>query len=316
MDLSGIIVSWNAKDYLRKCLEAVKKESSGLSCEWIVVDNASLDGSPDMIKAEFPDIELIENKENVGFAKANNQAIKKSKARYVLLLNPDTVLLDGCLTKMRDFMDRHPDAGAAGCKSLNTDGGVDFFRSGKRFPTPLSKFFMDMHLDRMFPRTKFFGKYAMAGWDRSDVREIDVLSGAFLFIRRETIQDVGLLDERFFLLAEDVDWCRRIKAKNWKIFFNPEAKIIHHGGRSIDQVKITRLKNAIFSNLLYFQKHNNRFDCLSFRILSAVSHLFKAVKWFLKFLFSKQRGLAFKNLRSYFQAIFFSFTVTTGFRGS
>lgn len=308
LDLSIIIVNWNAKEYLRDCLASIfDKENSGISFEVFMVDNASSDGSVVMTNHEFPLVKAISNNRNVGFSKANNQAIILSRGRYVLLLNPDTVVLSGCLQKMLDFMDNHPETGAAGCKILNTDGEVDYFGSARRFPTPLTKFFFETHMDKTFPRSKLFGKYSMTDWARNDVREIDVLTGAFMFVRRETIDDVDLLDEDFFLLAEDIDWCYRIKEKNWKILFNPDAKIIHHLGKSIDQVKLTRLRNAILGNLTYFQKHHNLWDCFSFRVLTSLANLLKMIIWINKLIFSKNRRLALDNTKSYFQAIFLSF---------
>lgn len=312
LDLSIIIVSWNTKEYLKGCLESVEKEKKELSCEVFVVDNASSDGSSEMVNIEFPQVVLHANEKNVGFAKANNQAIQKSRGKYILLLNPDTVVLDGCLTKLFEFMEKHPDVGASGGRILNPDGEVELFRSAKRFPTPLTKFYVDVHLDKIFPWVRIFGKYAITGWDRDDVREVDVLSGAFMFVRREIIQDVGLLDESFFLLAEDLDWCRRIKQKKWKISFNPEAQIIHYGGKSIDQVKLTRMKNEIHSHLLYFQKHHTGFAVFQYRVLAGFTNLLKTIFWIFKYIFGKNRNQASTNLKTHFQAILYCFLFRTG----
>lgn len=314
LDLSIIIVNWNTKDLLKECLKSIYKETEDILFEIYVVDNASSDGSSKMIKEGFPRVNLIENKKNVGFSIANNQAIKLGKGNYILLLNPDTVVLNRCLEKMLEFMEGHPGVGAAGCKIFDSSGNVDYFRSAKRFPTPFTRFFVDLSLDKMFPKIKLFGKYSMTGWDRNDVREVDVLSGAFMFMRRETIEDVGLLDENFFILAEDIDLCYRIKKNNWKIMFNPDAKIIHHIGQSIDRVKMTRLKNAIYSNLLYFQKHHNAFASLSFRVLTSISNLIKTFKWIGRFLFKGDKSLSASNIRSHLQAFFLCFTTKTGYK--
>lgn len=311
LDVSIIIVNWNTKKYLRECLKSIYKEIKSLPCEVLVVDNASSDGSSDMVKEEFPQALLLMNQENVGFAKANNQSIRECRGKYILLLNPDTVVLDGCIKNMLDFMERHPDVGAAGGRILSPEKEVELFRSAKRFPTPFLKFCVDIHLDRIFPRIKLFGRFSMIGWDRNDEREVDVLSGAFMFVRKKTIEEVGLLDERFFLLAEDVDWCRRIKQKNWKIKFNPKAEIIHSGGKSIDQVKRTRLENDILSHLLYFKKHHGWFACLYFRILSGLTYLIKTAYWIFRLLFRTNRKLALNNSISQFGAMMYSFTVST-----
>lgn len=312
LDLSIIIVSWNTKEYLKGCLKSVEKEKKELSCEVFVVDNASSDGSPEMVKKEFPQVILHANENNVGFARANNQAIQGCRGRYILLLNPDTVVLDSCLKKMFEFMEKHPDVGASGGRILNPEGKVDLFRSAKRFPTPLSKFYVDVHLDKIFPWIRFFGKYAIAGWKRDDVREVDVLSGAFMFVRSETIQDVGLLDESFFLLAEDLDWCRRIKQKNWKISFNPEAQIIHYGGKSIDQIKLTRLKNEIHSHSLYFQKHHRGFAVFQYRVLTGFANFLKTIYWIIRYIFGKNRKQASINLKAHFHSILYCFQFRTG----
>jgi GT2 family glycosyltransferase len=205
-------------------------------------------------------------------------------------------------------MENHPDVGASGGKILNPEGNVEPFRSAKSFPTPLSKFFVDIHLDKIFPGIRFFGRYSLTGWDREDAREVDVLSGAFLFIRKETVENVGLLDERFFLLAEDLDWCRRIKQKDWKIMFNPEVAIIHHGGKSIDQVKLTRIKNEIYSHLLYFRKHHGGFAVLQYRWLAGFTNILKTKYWILRYILGKNRKLSSGNVRAYFRAIGYCFS--------
>lgn len=314
IDLSVIIVNWNTKEYLKECLESLYKEKKHFSIEIFVVDNASSDGSSEMVNVNFPQATLIENDENVGFARANNQAIRECGGKYVLLINPDTVVLGNCLENMLNFMEKHPDAGAAGCKIFNVKGELEPFRTAKRFPTPLTKFYVDMHLDRLFPKIKHFGRYSMVGWDRNDIREIDVLSGAFMFVRRKAIQDVGLLDERFFLLAEDIDWCRRIKQKNWKILLNPYAEIIHHSGKAIDRVKIARLNNAIFSHILYFEKHHKKYASLVFRVLRSITHVCKAAFWLFKLLIGKERKLAWSHSIAHFKAIFYCFSARTGFK--
>ncbi len=315
LDLSIIIVNWNTKKFLRQCLKSVYKEIKSLSCEVFVVDNASSDGSSEMVREEFPQTLLLINDENAGFAKANNQAIRKSKGKHILLLNPDTVVLEGCFKKMLDFMERNPDVGASSGRILNPEGKVEPFRSAKRFPTPLSKFFVGVHLDRVFPWVRLFGRYSMIGWERNDEQEIDVISGAFMFVRRETVEDVGLLDERFFLLAEDLDWCRRIKQKKWKISFNSEAGIIHYGGKSIDQVKLTRLKNEFRSHFIYFRKHHGSLSAFQYRVLAGFTDFLKTFFWVFKYIFGKNRKQALISLKAHFHAIFYCLLFRVGSEG-
>jgi len=305
-DVSIVIVSWNVRRYLKACLESIYENKTDLMLEVYVVDNASSDGSAEMLKSRFPQVTLLENKANVGFAAAGNQAIRESNGRYIFLLNPDCILMKNTIRKMFDFMEKHPDSGASGGRILNPDGEIEAFRTAKRFPTPLTKFFVDVHLDKIFPKVLFFGSYSIGGWSRNEVKEIDVLSGAFMFIRRETIDEVGLLDERFFLLAEDIDWCRRIKQHEWKILFNPEAGIIHYGGKSIDQDKQMRLRNEIFSHSLYFEKHHGRLASFRYNVLSALTNLFKTSYWIFQYVLGNNREMASGNIRAYIRAVFFS----------
>jgi len=314
LDLSVVIVNWNTRSLLEKCLESVLAQAEEISMEVFVVDNASTDGSPEMVCSRFPRVRLLVNETNQGFAKANNRALRLSRGRVIALINPDTVLMDGCLKNMLAFMDAHPEVGAAGGKILNEDGSVDFFRSAKKFPTPLTKFFVDLGLDRLFPCARCFGRYSLAGWDREDVREVDVLSGAFMFVRRETIEEAGMLDEDYFILGEDMDWCRRIKEKGWKILFNPDAAVLHYGGKSIDRVKMTRLRNALFSNLLYFQKHHGSWPALEFRLLLSVTNLLRAAGWIIRLVSGENRKVSWNNAVSHLQAFILCYTMRTGYR--
>ncbi|MCS6859174.1 MAG: glycosyltransferase family 2 protein [Abditibacteriales bacterium] len=255
MDISLIIVNWNGKDFLRECLRSVRAEgarSDAPEMEVIVVDNASTDGSVLMVREEFPEAQLIENAANVGFAAGNNCGLRRCRGRYALLLNSDAQLQANALRALLTFMEAHADAGAAGAMLRYPDGRWQ--PSGRPFPT-LHRFLAEVT-----------GLYARAGGDAhllrnvdpEQVREVDEVSGACLMVRRAAWEQVGLLDENFFLLYEDVDWCRRLKKSGWKIFYVPQARVVHHYGASRRAVSEPVHLAALQSAHYYFAKHHGR----------------------------------------------------------
>ncbi|MCL6431731.1 MAG: glycosyltransferase family 2 protein, partial [Anaerolineae bacterium] len=252
-DLSVVVVNWNAAPLLRSCLESVRDESASVCLEVLVVDNASSDGSVGLIEALFPEVRLIANPENLGFAAANNQAVRQASGRYILLLNPDTRLQPGALRTMVDYMDGHRAVGVLACQLLNADGSVQI--SCSRFPT-LGTVAMDcLGLSRLFPGTRLFAGLKMTYWDHSDERDVDQPSGACLLIRREVWDEIGSLDERFFMYFEEVDFCYRAKKAGWGIRFTPAAQVIHYGGESTRQNLDVRIVGLRKSLLRFFRKH-------------------------------------------------------------
>ena len=227
--LSVIIVNYKAEKFLQRCISSVYAETKRVPFDIWVVDNNSMDASVPMVQQNFPQVNLIENKENAGFIKANNKGILASKGTYVLSLNNDTVVLAGALEKLVDFMDRHPDAGACGAKVLNTDGSIQH-QCKRGFPTPSSALFYFLKLHKLFPRNRIFAHYLMTYIDPEKVSEVDSLSGACLMVRREVIQKVGVMDEDYVMYGDDLDWCYRIKKAGWKIYYVPDAQIVHYGG--------------------------------------------------------------------------------------
>jgi len=227
--------------------------------EIIVCDNASTDGTEEMIKKEFPEITFIQNGGNVGFAAGNNPGIKKAKGRYVLLLNSDTEVPETTLAAMIRFMDAHPQAGAATCKILLSDGSMDL-ACHRGFPTPWNAFTYFTKLERLFPHSKVFSGYHMLYQDFSVPHEVDSISGAFFMVREEIISQVGMLDESYFMYAEDIDWAYRIKECGWQIWFHPEVTILHkkkQSGRSHAN-RDRRIKTQTFFityNKLFYTKH-------------------------------------------------------------
>jgi GT2 family glycosyltransferase len=237
LDLSIIIVNYNTCDLLRNCLASIYKSQGNITFKVIVVDNASSDHSVQMVAAEFPQTELVVSQVNGGFAYANNLGLRRvgfddtgspqpHAPRYVLLLNPDTVLPPTALSDMIDFMDARPNVGAVGPKLVRLDGSLDL-ACRRSFPTPEVSFYRMVGLSKFFPRSRLFGRYNMTFADPDELLEVDAIVGAFMMIRREAIAQVGLLDETYFMYGEDLDWAYRIKAKDWTIYYNPAVTVTH-----------------------------------------------------------------------------------------
>lgn len=256
IDLSISIINWNTKDYLKRCLQSIEENIKNISYEVIAVDNNSSDGSIDMIRNDFPKIKLVENKTNLGFSRANNQAIKKATGRYILLLNPDTLVLDKAIPKMIDFMEQHSNAGIIGCKLLNEDGSVQM--SCRSFPTLNSLFYTFTGLDTKFPKSPILSNHIMSYWNHNEIREVDWVSGACLMIRRAVVKQIGLLDEEFFMYCEDLDYCRRTKQKGWGIYYLPEAQIMHYKYKSSILFYEEMERISINSLVRYFRKYHSR----------------------------------------------------------
>lgn len=238
LDLGIVIASYNTRDLLRRCLRSVYASEGDFTFQVCVVDNASSDGSAEMVAAEFPQARLIANDENLGYPTANNQGMRafglhddRSRARdevprFVLLLNPDTELPPAGLARMLDFMAQHPEAGAAGPKLVRPDGSLDL-ACRRSFPTPVVSFYRMIGLSRLFPRSRRFGRYNLTYLDPDQVAEVDSVVGAFMLVRSEAIAQAGLMDEQFFMYGEDLDWAYRIKSAGWKIYYNPAVTVLH-----------------------------------------------------------------------------------------
>lgn len=230
MDVSVIVVSWNAQGYLRECLESLTETKLLHTLEVIVVDNASSDGSPEMVASEFPRVRLIKNDKNLGFAKANNIGIRESTGRYVSLVNSDINVLPNCLDLLVKHLDEHPSVGLAGPRILNADRTLQ--SSCRKFPSLWNNFCEASGLFRIFPRVSFFSTEHMLYFPHDRVMDVDVLVGCFWMIRREALEKVGLLDEDFFIYSEDLDWCRRCWYAGWRVNLFPEAHAIHYRAAS------------------------------------------------------------------------------------
>lgn len=298
MDVSIIIVNWNTKDVLRNCLESIYDQTNNIEFEVIVVDNASSDDSVSILKANFPGVKLIANDRNRGFAAANNQAMVVAKGRYILLLNPDTIILDNAIAKSVIFADYHVNAGVLGVKILNVDDTLQ--PSCFMLPSLLNMFLSSTYLYKLLPQSKFFGREQMTWWDRNDVREVEVVTGCFMLVRHEVIEQVGMMDERFFMYAEETDWCYRIKQAGWKIMFTPCGQIIHLGGVSSRQMKMEMEMQKRASILFYYKKHKNLFSYGLACLLVSIFFSLRAPFWFMIAVTSKkQRNLSLQRGRAY-----------------
>jgi hypothetical protein len=269
INLSNIIVSWNAKEYLDECLQSIDKNAPHFKFETIVVDNASTDGAPDLVAEKYPQVHLIRNPENLGFAKANNVGIEKSEGKYVCLINSDAVVLKDCLDLMCRYMDEHPDIGVLGPKVLNRDGSLQ--PTCREFPTFWKNICNAMALNKLFPKSSMFGGYTMMDWSHDTVRDVDFLSGCFMMVRRSAIEQVGLLDDNFFFYAEDKDWCKRFWKAGWKVVYFPHAKAIHYLYGSSDKDPVKLYIQQTKANLQYYSKHHNFISKMGF-IVSNIMH--------------------------------------------
>jgi GT2 family glycosyltransferase len=264
--LSIIIISYNTRDELARCVNSIFENTHEISFEVIVVDNNSQDGSPDMIEKEHPEIRLIKNQDNFGFARANNQAIDISQGHYIFMLNSDTLVPPLSISRMVNFLDGNSNAGVVGAKMLNPDYTLQ--RTARRFPTPMAFFFgRKTLLTKIFPKNKYSRKYLMLETDYcEEPYEVDWVSGGALMVKKEAINQVGVLDEIFFMYWEDAEFCFRMKEWGWKVFCLPSAPIIHYEGRSSNNEKLKLIMYFNKGAYLFYRKHyiKSRYSIMNF----------------------------------------------------
>ena len=254
MKLSIVIVNYNVREFLEQCLLSVENAIKNIDAEVFVVDNNSVDNSCQMVKERFPQFTLIENKENTGFAVANNQAINISKGEYALLLNPDTLVEEDTFEKICDFMDQHPEAGGLGVKMI--DGNGHFLPESKRaLPTPEVAFYKIFGLSSLFPKSKKFGQYHLSFLDKDETHEVEILAGAFMLMRKSVLDKVGLLDETFFMYGEDIDLSYRIILGGYKNYYFADTTIIHYKGESTKKGSLNYVKTFYNAMIIFADKH-------------------------------------------------------------
>lgn len=274
--LSIVIVNWNTIGLLRDCLRSVYDNLGDLDAEVIVVDNASQDGSADMVAEEFPRAKLIRNSENRGFAAANNQALAVAGGRHILLLNSDTVVHGDVLARSVAYLESNPDVGVMGCRVLNGDGTMQ--PTCSRFPTLLNLILLTSGLWKL-PWPPFLDRYQMRRWDRHDERDVEVVTGCYMLVRREAFEQVGYLDESFFFFGEETDWCRRFRDAGWKVRFAPVGEITHYGGgssRSLNYKRDLMLSSAMVKLHL---KHGGLLAGVCAWVIVCGFNLSRAVYW-------------------------------------
>jgi hypothetical protein len=259
IDVSVIIVNYNVKSFAEQCLHSVNAAIGNLSVEVFLIDNGSTDGSVEFLKTRFPTFEIIDNRENIGFGRANNIGLKRSQGKYLLILNPDTLIAEDTLQNLSDYLDAHPEVGAAGPKILTREGAFDV-TSKRGFPTPWVAFSRLSGLSKIFPKSPIFGSYDLLYLDPDQPAEVDSLVGSCMIVRRETYLQTGGFDEDYFMYGEDIDWCFRMKQAGWQIHYAPVTKIVHFRGESVRRSNINR-ESAFYGAMhLFVDKHfKNRY---------------------------------------------------------
>lgn len=254
MDLSILIVSYNTCQLTLDAIRSIYQSVTNYSYEIIVIDNNSMDHSVEQIRHHFPEVILIQNDTNVGFSRANNQGMRIAKGRYILLLNSDTIIQPDTLQVMLNFMDQHPKVGASGCKVVLPNGRLD--KACRRgFPTPSASFYYVFGFSKLFPKTPKFNQYHLSYLDPDLDYPVDCLVGAFMLVRKEVIEQVGMLDEDFFMYGEDVDWCYRIKKAGWQIYYYPKTSIVHYKGASSKRKPYKIIYEFHRAMFLFHNKH-------------------------------------------------------------
>jgi GT2 family glycosyltransferase len=288
MDISVIIVGWNAKHYLELCLNSLAEAPPRRSTEVIVVDNASSDGSSEMIKAKFPDVTVIRSEENLGFSRGNNLGIRQCQGRYIALVNPDVIVFPGCLDALADFLDQNPRVGDVGPRVLNPDMSLQ--STCRRAPTLWNNVCIATGLASRFKTSRFFAGEHTFYFPHDRTLPVDVIVGCFSMIRRETFDDVGLLDENLFMYGDDVDWCLRARKAGWQVVFFPGAQAIHDRGKITAPYPVRFAVAQQRSVLYYWSKHHSSFGVFGIRSIIFFHHL-------LRYAFAVLSGLAHPERR-------------------
>lgn len=286
MKLSVVIVNYNVKYFLEHCLYSVRNAIKGIDAEVFIVDNNSVDGSMQMLRSKFSDFILIENKENVGFAKANNQALRLAKGEYVLLLNPDTVVEEDTFSKCISFMDEHKDCGGLGIKMI--DGSGKILKESKRgFPTPWASFCKMSGLTSLFPHSKRYAQYYMGHLSYDETNEVDILAGAYMMMRKDCLDKVGLLDEDFFMYGEDIDLSYRITQGGYKNYYFPEAQIIHYKGESTKKASLNYVYTFYNAMAIFASKHLDGRQTKLYSLIIKLAIWLRASLGFVSRIFSR-----------------------------
>jgi len=300
VELSIIIVSWNVRELLAACLHSIESERSDLSLEVIVVEAGSSDATGEMVRENYPWVLLIDRDENVGFPKGNNIGIERAKGHFILLLNPDTEVVTGALKEMVEFLESNPDVGVVGAKLLNTDGSIQSSR--RRFPTLITAVFESTWLQPLAPRS-LLRRYYAEDLPLDRAVDVDWLTGACLMVREEVIDQVGLMDEAYFMYSEELDWCRRMKEEGWRIVYVPTAEIVHHVGKSSEQAVVQRHINFHQAKLRYFRKYHGPLATNILRIVLLMNYCWQLAVELFKGIVGHNRTLRWQRVQAYWQVL-------------
>jgi len=294
-DLSIIIVNFNTKQLLYECLDSIQSKVKEITYEVFVVDNASIDGSAEMVEREFPWVKLIKNKENLGFAKANNQAIGKAKGEIILLLNSDTLIIDNNIKPLLTFMKNHKNVGIVGCKVLDENGNLSY--TAINFPDLISEWwFFSYDIIRRILNVSFYKKYKGINYDK--ISPVDWVSGCAFFIKKEVIKKIGMLDENFFLYYEDTEYCYRAKKAGFEVIYYPFYKILHYRGKSGDPINFKTLIYCFNSSCYYFQKTHGYLYAKIFKTMCKINWLVN-ISFLLSFGLTTKHPKIFKKLNMF-----------------
>jgi GT2 family glycosyltransferase len=283
IEISVVVVGWNASHYLELCLDSLAKAPPRRCMEVLVVDNASSDDSVEMVETKFPWVKLIKSQENLGFSKGNNVAIRQARGRYIALVNPDVIVFPGCLDALADFLDQNPKVGNVGPRVFNPDMSMQ--STCRRFPTLWNNFCSSSGLSSKFKNSRFFAGEHMFYFPHDRTLAVDVIVGCFSFIRREAFDQVGLLDEDLFMYGDDVDWCRRARNAGWQVVFYPGGQAIHDRGKITAPYPVRFAVAQQRSVLYYWKKHHSIFGVLGIRSIMFFHHV-------LRYAFAAVLGLA------------------------
>ncbi len=300
LDLSVIIVSWNVRDFLAACLDSIRANTGDLALEVLVVDSASSDGTLDMLRTRYNWVKALPQSENIGFTRSNNIGLEAAKGRALMLLNPDTEIIGDALVQMVRYLEAHADVGIVGPHTLNSDGTTQSTR--RRFPTLMTALFESTWLERFAPR-RVLDRYYVREISDDATADVDWVQGSALMVRRDVVEQIGHLDAQYVMFSEEMDWCKRAHDKGWRVVYIGSATIIHHGGKSTDQVAASKHIYFQQSKLRYFSKFHGPLAALALRVYLVILYTQQLAVEALKGLFGHKRPLRRERVGTYWQVI-------------
>jgi hypothetical protein len=302
-DLSIVIVTWNAESYIGECLAAVFEALEDIRAQVVVVDNRSTDRTVSTVK-RWPEVKLICNDHNLGFAAGSNIGIKAASGRYIALLNPDTEVASNSFKTGIEYLDRHPRVGVLGAKLMRPDGHIQI-PCTTTFRSIWDEFCIQLGLTKLFPKSRVFARHPMSWWDHSIIKEVDVVSGAFVMTRREVIDQCGGLDERLPMYGEEEDFCYRVKHNGWRVVYHPDVEILHYGGGSVNQLALTTPRlNMYLSHDYLARKHHRILGFLAIRGIRIIGFMIRGIGAFLYWGIARHdRGRMREYLRIYIKGL-------------